>query len=190
MKPIRLIVPFPPGGGTEGTARVIAQALSEGLGQQVIVDNRPGATGRIGTEIAAKAPADGYTLLLGSAGPNAILPGAYSNLPYDAVKDFAPVSLVASSDYILVVHPSLPVKSVKDLIALARGKRGALNYASAGNLSVAHLAAELFKLLAKVDHDARPYKGGGPAITAALTGEVSLYFSSGPSIMPHAKGGG
>ena len=186
---IRLIVPFPPGGATDTTGRIIAQALSEGLGQQVVPDNRSGATGRIGTELAAKAPADGYTLLLGSAGPNSILPGAYSKLPYDAVKDFAPISLIGSSDHVLVVHPSLPVKSVKDLIALARSKPGQLTFASAGNLSVAHLSAELFKQLAKVDMVHVAYKGGGPAIAAILTGEVSMYFGSAPTVVPHRKAG-
>ncbi len=188
-KSIRLIVPWPPGGGTDSAGRIMAQALSDGLGGPVVVENRPGASGRIGTEFAAKAPADGYTLLMGSVAPNAILPGAYPKLPYDAVKDFAPISLIATSDYILVVHPSLPVKSVKDLIALARSKPGQINFASAGNGSVAHLAAELFKQLAKVDLVHVPYKGGGPAVTATLTGEMSLYFGSGPSVVPLAKAG-
>ena len=188
-KPIRLIVPWPPGGGTDAAARILAQALSDGLGEQVVVDSRPGATGRIGTEFAARAPADGYTLLMGTVGPNSVMPAASPKLPYDAIRDFAPISLVATSDYILVVHPSLPVKSVKDLIALAGSKPGQINFASAGNGSVAHLAGELFKLLAKVDMVHVPYKGGGPAVTATLSGEVSLYFGSGPSVVSFAKAG-
>lgn len=188
-KPLRMVVPFPPGGGTDSTARVVANVLSAGLGERVIVDNRPGATGRIGTEIVANSTPDGYTLLMGSAGPNAILPAAGAKLPYDPIKDFTPVSLIAMSDYILVVHPSLPVKTVKDLIALARSKRGQLNYASAGNMSVANLSGELFKQLAKVDMVHVPYKGGGPAIAALLAGEVPIYFSSGPSVAPHARSG-
>ena len=188
-KPIRLIVPWPPGGGTDAAARILAQALSDNLGEQVVPDNRPGATGRIGTEFAARAPADGYTLLMGTVGPNAIVPAASPKLPYDAIRDFAPISLVATSDYILVVHPSLPVKSVKDLIALARSKPGQINFASAGSGSVAHLAGELFKQLAKVDMVHVPYKGGGPAVTATLSGEVSLYFGSGPSVVSFVKAG-
>lgn len=188
-KPIRLIAPYPPGGGVDATARIVAQALSDALGQQVVVDNRGGASGRIGTEIAARTPADGYTLLLGSVAPNAIIPAAYSKLPYDAVKDFAPVSLVAETDYILAVHPSLPVKSVKDLIALARARPGQIVFASTGNLGGPHLAGELFKQLAKVDMVHVAYKGGGPATTAILSGETSLIFGSGPTVVPHAKAG-
>lgn len=188
-KPIRLIVPWPPGGGTDAAARILAQALSEDLDWQVVVDNRGGASGRIGTELAAKAPADGYTLVMGTVAPNAILPAASPKLPYDTVKDFAPISLVGTSDYVLVVHPSLPVKSVKELIALARSKPGQINFASAGSFSVAQLAAELFKQLAKIDMVHVAYKGGGPAVVATLTGEVSLYFGSGPSVVPHVKAG-
>jgi tripartite-type tricarboxylate transporter receptor subunit TctC len=182
---IRLIVPFPPGGATDTTSRIIAHALSAGLGQQVVVDNRPGATGRIGTELVAKAPADGYTLLFGSAGPNVILPGAYSKLPYDAVKDFAPISLIGHSDHVLVMHPSVPVKAVKDLVALARSKPGQLTFASAGNLSVAHMSAEFFNQIAKVNMVHIAYKGGGLAIIASFTGEVSMYFGGSPTVVPY-----
>lgn len=188
-KPIRLIAPYPPGGGVDATARIVAQALSDALGQQVVVDNRGGASGRIGTEIAARAPADGYNLLLGSVAPNAIIPAAYSKLPYDAIKDFVPISLVAESDYILAVHPSLPVKSVKDLIALAKAKPGQIAFASTGNLGGPHLAGELFKQLAKVDMVHVAYKGGGPATVAILSGETSLIFGTGPTVVPHAKAG-
>ncbi|MBM3290221.1 MAG: tripartite tricarboxylate transporter substrate binding protein, partial [Candidatus Hydrogenedentes bacterium] len=175
-KPIRLIVPFPPGGVTDTTARILAQALSDGPGWQVVIENRPGATGRIGTELAAKAAPDGYTLLLGTAAPNSILPGAYSKLPYDAVKDFAPVSLLNASEYVLVVHPSMPVKSPRDLIAIARSRPGQIPFASAGILSVAHLAGELFKQSAKIDIVHVAYKGGGPAVIATMGGETALYF--------------
>ena len=188
-KPIRLIVPFPPGGGTDISARILAKALAEGPGWQLVVENRPGATGRIGTELAANAAPDGYTLLAGTAGPNAILPAAYpKKLPYDALKDFAPITLVDSAAYVLVVHPSLPVKSVRDLIRLARSKPGEITFASAGNLSVGHMAAELFKHHAKVEMTHVAYKGGGPAVVATVSGETSLYFG-GPSIVQQAKAG-
>lgn len=188
-KPIRLIAPFPPGGGVDTTARIVARALSEALGQQVIIDNRGGASGRIGTEIAAKAPADGYNLLLGSVAPNAIIPGSYAKLPYDGVRDFAPISVVAESDYVLTVHPSLPVKSVKDLVALARARPGQIAFASTGNLGGPHLAGEIFKQLAKVDMVHVAYKGGGQAVTSILSGETSLIFGSAPTVVPHARAG-
>jgi tripartite-type tricarboxylate transporter receptor subunit TctC len=187
-KPIRMIVPFPPGGGTDLSARILAQALAEGPGWQLVIENRPGATGRIGTELAAKAPPDGYTLLLGTAGPNAILPAAYPKLPYDALKDFVPVTLVDSAEYILVVHPSLPVKAARDLVALARAKPGQITFASAGNLSVGHMAGELFKHHAKVDMTHIAYKGGGPAVIATVSGETSLYFG-GPSVVQQSRSG-
>ena len=182
-KPVRLISPYPPGGGTDATARIIAQALGDQMGQQVIVDSRGGASGRIGTELAAKSPADGYTLVLGNVAPLAILPGSGMKLTYDAAKDFQPVSLVATSDYILTVHPSLPARSVKELIALARSKPGALTYASSGNMGGPHLAGELINLLAKVNMLHIPYKGNGPAAVAILTGEAQMMFGSGPSVM-------
>lgn len=188
-KPIRLIVPFPPGGGTDISARILAKALAEGPGWQLVVENRPGATGRIGTELAANAAPDGYTLLAGTAGPNAILPAAYAKkLPYDALKDFAPITLVDSAAYVLVVHPSLPVRTVRDLIGLARSKPGEITFASAGNLSVGHMAGELFKHDAKVDMTHVAYKGGGPAVIATVSGETSIYFG-GPSIVQQAKAG-
>ena len=188
-KSIRLIVPFVAGGTTDTTSRILAQALSPALGQQVIVDNRPGATGRIGTELVARSAPDGYTLVFASAGPNVILPGAYAKLPYDAVKDFAPVSLVAFSDHVLVVHPSLPVKSVKDLIALARARPGELGYASAGTLSVSHMAGELFAQRAKVKLSHIAYKGGSQGTMAILTGEVSMYFVGAPSVVSQKDSG-
>ena len=188
-KPIRLISPYPPGGGTDATARIVAQALGDSLGQQVVVDSRGGASGRIGTELAAKALPDGYTLVLGNVAPLAILPGSGLKLNYEPLKDFQPVSLVATSDYILTVHPSLPAKSLKELIALARSKPGALTYASSGNMGGPHLAGELINLLAKVNILHVPYKGNGPAAVAILTGESQMMFGSGPSVVPHIDAG-
>jgi tripartite-type tricarboxylate transporter receptor subunit TctC len=188
-KPVRLVSPYPPGGGTDATARLIAQALGDQMGQQVIVDSRGGASGRIGTEVAARAAPDGYTLVLGNVAPLAILPASGLKLPYDAAKDFQPVSLVATSDYILTVHPSLPARSVKELIALAKSKPGTLSYASSGNLGGPHLAGELINLLARVNILHVPYKGNGPAAIAILTGESQLMFGSGPSVVPHIDAG-
>src|SRR5688572_14266148 len=147
---IRLIVPFVAAGTTDTVSRIMAQHLSSALGQQVIVDNRPGATGAIGTQLVAKAQPDGYTLLFGSAGPSVILPSASTKLPYDAIKDFAPISLIGLSDHVLVMHPSVPVKTVKDVIALARARPGQLTFGSAGTLSVAHMSGELFAQLGKL----------------------------------------
>lgn len=184
---IRLIAPYPPGGGIDATARVIAQALSDQLGQQVLVENRAGATGRIGTEIVAKAAPDGYTLLLGSGAPNAVVPSVTPNLPYDAIKDFAPISLIATTDYVLLVHPSLPVRSVKQLIALARSKPGAVTYGSSGILSNTHLAGELMKQLGKINMVHVAYKGTGPAMVSVLAGETAVTFGGGPGAVPHVK---
>ncbi len=188
-KPIRLILPAGPGGGSDVPARILTQALTDGLGWRFVIDNRPGASGRIGTEFAAKAPADGYALLLGSATPNAVLQSVVPNLPYDTLRDFAPVSLVATSDFTLVAHPSLPVKTVQDLITLAKNKPGQIFFASVGNISGAHVTGELLKQLAKINLVHVPYKSPGAAMVAILSGEVSLYFGSGPSVMPHAKTG-
>jgi tripartite-type tricarboxylate transporter receptor subunit TctC len=188
LKPIRVIVPFPPGGGTDATARILTQALAESAGWHIVVENRAGATGRIGTELAARAPPDGYTLLLGTAGPNAILPGARVKLPYDAVNDFAPVSLIDSADYILVIHPSLPAANVRDLVTIARARPGQLAFASAGNLSVAHLAGEFFRQQARADIVHVAYKGGGPAVIATVSGETAIYFG-GPSVVQQSRAG-
>src|SRR5215213_5048448 len=188
QKPIRMVVPFPPGGGTDILARLFGQKMSETLGQQVIVDNRGGAGGTVGTDIAAKAPPDGYTLILVSAS-HAINPGLYGKLPYDSINDFAPITQLATSPGILVVNPSLPVKSVKDLIALARAKPGQINYASAGSGTPPHLAGELFKVMAKIDMVHVPYKGNAPAFTDVIGGQVSLIFPTMPSAMPFIKSG-
>lgn len=188
-KTIRLVSPYPPGGGTDATARIIANALGDQMGQQVVVDSRGGASGRIGTEIAAKSPADGYTLVLGNVAPLAILPGSGIKLPYDPINSFSPVSLLAKSDYVLTVHPSLPVRSVSDLLALAKAKPDQLTYASSGNLGGPHLAGELINLMAKVKLLHVPYKGNGPAAIALLTGESTMMFGSGPSVVPHINAG-
>jgi tripartite-type tricarboxylate transporter receptor subunit TctC len=188
-KPIRLVVPQPPGGGNDTIARMIAQKLSVALKQQVAVDNRAGAGGLVGAEIGAKAPPDGYTLLLGNVAALAIIPNVQAKPPYDPIKDFAPISLIASAPLLVVVHPSLPVTSVKQLIALAKAKPGQLNYASNGVGSSTHLATELFKMMTKTDLVHVPYKGLGPATTDLLSGQVQIMFSSAVAMMPHAKAG-
>ncbi|MFN7088168.1 MAG: tripartite tricarboxylate transporter substrate binding protein [Burkholderiales bacterium] len=184
-----MIVAYPPGGGTDIVGRLIAHKLSENLGQNVVVDNRGGATGNIGTELAARATPDGHTLLMGNVAPNAINVSLFNKLPYDPVKDFAPVSLVAVTPNILVVPPSLPVKTVKDLIALAKSKPGTLNFPSAGVGSSSHLAGEMLKTMAGIDMVHVPYKGGGPALVALLSGQVQLMFATLPAAMPHVKSG-
>jgi len=187
-KPVRLIVPFPPGGGTDTLARILGQKLADVLGQQVVIDNRPGAGTNIGAEIAAKAPPDGYTVLMGNIA-HAINVTLYSKLSYDLVRDFAPVTLLASTPNILVVHPSLPVKSAKELIALAKARPGQLDYASSGGGSSAHLAAELFSNMAGVKMTHVPYKGGGPAVIALIGGQCSVGFATTPSVINHVKSG-
>ena len=187
-KPVRLIVPWPPGGGTDVFARVIGQKLAERLGYGVVVDNRPGASGNIGAELVAKSPPDGYTILLATI-TLATNPAMYKSLGFDPLRDFAPITLVAGVPHVLVVSPSLPVNSVKDLIALARAEPGKLNYASAGNGSPFHLAAELFKLMTATTIVHVPYQGGGPAITAVLGGQVQLTFGNLLAVLPLVKSG-
>ena len=188
-KPIKLISPYPPGGGTDAAARIVAQALSDQMGQQIVVDTRGGASGLIGTELAAKSAPDGYTIVLGNVAPLAILPAATPKLPYDPVRDFSPISLVALSDYVLTVHPSLPAKTLKELLALAKANPGKLTYASSGNLGAPHLAGELMNLLAKVSTIHIPYKGNGPAAIAVMSGESTMLFGTGPSVVPHSHSG-
>ena len=188
-KPIRMICPFPPGGTTDVVARLVAQKLTEAWGQQVVVDNRPGAGGIIGTEIVAKAAPDGYTVLLGSITTHAVNPALYKKLSFDPVKDFAPVSLVVSSPQLLAVHPSVAAKSVKELIALAKAKPGQLNYASAGTGTSPHLTFELFKSMAGIDVVHVPYKGTGPAITDLIGGQVQMMITGVVALMPHVKSG-
>jgi tripartite-type tricarboxylate transporter receptor subunit TctC len=186
-KPIRLVAPFPPGGGVDIISRVLAQAMGENMRQQVIVDNRPGATGRIGTEFVARAAPDGYTLLLGSVGASAIIPAAYPKLPYDAVNDFATISLIALAPYALVVHPSLPATTVGDLIALAKARPGQITYASSGILSGAHLAGELIAHIANVEMLHVPYKGAALAMNDLLGGQVAMTFAAISGAVPHVK---
>ncbi|MBX3662590.1 MAG: tripartite tricarboxylate transporter substrate binding protein [Burkholderiales bacterium] len=189
QRPIRMIVAYPPGGGTDQVGRVMAEQLSQTLGQQVVVDNRGGATGNIGTELAARAVPDGHTLLMGNVAPNAVNVSLFKKLPFDPVKDFSPVSLVAITPNILVAHPSVPVKSIGDLISLAKAKPGALNFPSAGVGSSSHLAGELLKSLAGIDMVHVPFKGGGPAMVATISGEVQIMFATMPAAMPHVKSG-
>ena len=187
-KPIRLVVPFAPGGGTDIVARVLAQQLGETLGQSVVADNRGGAGSTLGTEIVAKAPADGYTLLLGniSLAFNATL---YPKLPYNAQRDLAPITLVAVQPNILVIHPSLPAKTFKEFVALAQANPGKYSYASAGVGAGTHLAAELLKMLVKIDLVHVPYKGTGPALTDLIGGQVQMMLSTFASALPHVKSG-
>jgi tripartite-type tricarboxylate transporter receptor subunit TctC len=188
-KPIRMVVPFPAGGTTDILARAVAQKLSESLGQQVIVDNKPGAGGNIGAQEVARSAPDGYTLVMGTVGTHAINPSLYKKMPYDHVKDFAPVSLVASVPNLLVVHPSVPVNSVKELIAYAKANPGKLNFASSGNGTSIHLSGELFKTMTGVQMTHVPYKGSAPAVTDLLGGQVQVMFDNMPSALPHAKAG-
>jgi tripartite-type tricarboxylate transporter receptor subunit TctC len=188
-KPVRLIVPYPPGGGTDIFARILGARLGELLGQQIVAENRAGAAGVLGAEVAAKAAPDGYTLVVGQTSNLAINPNLMKKLPYDPVKDFAPVTLIATSPSLLVVHPSLPVRSVKDLVALARAQPGAINYASAGSGSPGHLAAEYFKKLTKTDLVHIPYKGATPAMLDVIAGQASLYFTSPVAAQPYVQSG-
>ena len=187
VKAIRLVVPQPPGGGNDVIARMISQKLSVALKQQIAVDNRAGAGGLIGADVAAHSPADGYTLLLGNVATLAIIPNVQKKMPYDPLKDFAPVSLIASAPLLVVVHPSVPVHSIKQLLALARAKPGQLNYASNGVGSSTHLATEMFKMMTKTDLVHVPYKGLGPATTDLLSGQIQLMFSSAVAMMPHVQ---
>lgn len=187
-KPLRLIVPFPPGGGNDILARAVGQRLAESIGQQVIVDNRGGAGGMLGGQIAATADPNGYTLFLGSLGSLAHNPALRPNNPYDPPRDFAAVSLLATSAFILVAHPAGPA-SLKELLASARAKPGALNYASAGTGSSLHLTAELFKYATGINLTHIAYKGTAPAITELIAGQVQLMFSTMPPPLPHVKTG-
>ena len=188
-KPIRLIVPYPPGGPTDFVGRSLGQKLTEAWGQQVVVENRAGAASAIGTEIAARAAADGYTLLLGTSAGFCINPALGGRLAYDPERDFAPVSLLVINPQILVVHPSLPVHSVKGLVALAKSRPGQINYASVGNASPQHLGMEMLKSMTGIDLVHVPYKGTAPAVTDILAGHVSLMFNSMPSVLSQARSG-
>lgn len=188
-KPVKIISPYPPAGGVDVIARLLAQTFTDSLGQPFVVENRTGASGKIGTEVAARAPADGYTLLLATSGPNAIQPAVDPKLSYDAVNGFAPISLAAVSDYMLIVHPSLPVKSVSELVRLARQQPRDVLFASTGTLGTPHLAIEMLEHLAKIDVTHVPYRGGSPAATAVISGEASALFASGLTAGVHVASG-
>ena len=188
-KTVRIIVPFAPGGSTDIVARAIAVKAAESTGQSFVVDNRAGAGGNLGAEVASKAAPDGYTLFMGHVGTLAINPYLYKKIPYDPVKDFAPITLAIAAPLILVAHPSLPARNVKELIALARSRPDQLSFSSAGNGSASHLAGELFRSVGGVKMLHVPYKGTGPATTAILTGEVSVMFSGQGTSWPLIKAG-
>jgi tripartite-type tricarboxylate transporter receptor subunit TctC len=188
-KPIRLMVPFPPGGSTDIVARIVAQKLSAQLGQAVVVENRGGAGGTIGTAVVAKAAPDGYSLLVGTTSTHVVAPSVYAKLEYDPVKDFAPVSLMAVTPYLLVVHPAVQAKTVKELVDLMRAQPGKLNYASAGIGSTTHLAMEMLKFASGTFALHIPYNGNGPAGAAVVAGQVEILFGSLPSVLPQAKAG-
>ncbi|TMG91889.1 MAG: tripartite tricarboxylate transporter substrate binding protein [Betaproteobacteria bacterium] len=188
-RPIRLVVPFPAGGTTDILAREVGQRLSMTLGQPVVIDNRPGAAGNIGADLVAKSAPDGYTLLMGTVGTHAINASLYAKMPYDHVKDFAPVILVAGVPNVLEVNPALPVNSVADLIKLAKAKPGQINFASSGSGTSIHLSGELFKTMAGVDMTHVPYKGSAPAITDLIGGQVQVMFDNLPSSLQFIKAG-
>jgi tripartite-type tricarboxylate transporter receptor subunit TctC len=188
-KTVRVIVPYPPGGGTDTIARPLAQKLTESFGQQVIIDNRGGAGGNVGMELAARAAPDGYTLVIGLTAQLAVNPALYRKLPYDPVKDYEPITLIGAGAYLLVVHPSLPVKDVKELVALAKARPGQITYASSGNGSGGHLCMELFKTMTGTNFVHVPYKGGGPALVDTLAGQVQVLFTPPVSATQHVQSG-
>lgn len=188
-KPVRVIVPFPPGGGNDVIARVVGKKLSERWNQQVVIDNRPGANGIVGLQLLMQSPPDGYTLAVAAAGPMAVNPSLYEKLPYDPLRDFAPITNMSQFPLLLVIHPTLPVKNVRELITLAKSQPGKINYASPGSGNSGHLAGELFNSLAGTKITHVPYKGNGPAITDLLAGQVQMLFSSIPSVLPHVQAG-
>jgi len=188
-KAIRFVVPFPPGGGNDTIARLVGQQMAASMGQQVLIDNRPGAAGALGAQVAASAPADGYTIFLAGVGSHGLNPNLRKKLPYDPIKDFDAISLIASAPLLVVVHPSLPVKNVKELIALAKAKPGVINYASNGAGGSSHMAVELFDMVAGTRMTHVPYKGLAPALTELLSGEVQVMFSSAVAMLPQVKAG-
>lgn len=189
IKPVRMVVPFPAGGATDIVGRIVAQKLSEALGQQVIVDNRGGAGGTIGSDMVAKSPPDGYTILVATSSTHAIAPSLYGKLGYDPVRDFAPVTLVANATILLAVHPSVPARNVRELIALAKKQPNALSFASSGNGGISHLVGEQFKSIAGIQMLHVPYKGDTPALTDLVSGQVSLMFGTAVSFLPYVKSG-
>jgi tripartite-type tricarboxylate transporter receptor subunit TctC len=188
-RPVKLVIPFPPGGPLDIVGRAIAQKLTEAWGQSVVVDNRPGAGGNIGADIVAKAPPDGYTILMGALSTHAVNPSLYARMPYDAVKDFAPITLVAITPNVLVVNAALPVNSAKEFIAYAKANSGKLAFGSGSNGSAGHLAGELFKVDMGIDVIHVPYKGGAPATQALLAGDTQFMFDNLANAMPQVKAG-
>ena len=188
-KPIKFIVPFPPAGSTDLSARAVAGKLGERIGQPVIIENRPGAGGNIGTDVVAKSQPDGYTLIVGTVGTHGINPSLYSKMPYDHVKDFAPVILLSKTPNVLVVNPSLPVNSVADVIKLAKSKPNELTFASSGSGTSIHLSGELFKTMAGVQMTHIPYKGSGPMLIDLISGQVNMAFDNLSAAMQHIKAG-
>ena len=188
-KPVRFIAPFPPGGSTDTLARLVSMRLSEMWGQQVVVENRGGAGGTIGVEMAARAAPDGYTIVMGHVGTFGFNPTLYPKLPYDAIKDFAPITVLATVPNGMAVHPSLPVKTARDFVALAKAKPGELLYASGGSGSASHLAGEYFRLLTKIDMVHVPYKGTGPAMISMISGQTTMTITGMVALMPHVKSG-
>lgn len=188
-RPVKILVGFPPGQATDVVAREIAQKLSEAMGQQFVVDNRAGAGGIIGTDLVAKAPADGYTLLMSSSGPLAVNPSLYRKLPYNVEKDFAPITLAALVPLFVVANPSFPPNTVGELVAYAKANPGKISYASGGNGVTNHLAMEMFKSVAGVYMTHIPYRGGPPAVTDLIAGQVSVMFETGPGALPHVHSG-
>lgn len=189
IRPVRMVVPFPPGGGTDIVARLVMPKLSENLGQPIVIDNRGGANGGIGTDIAAKSQADGYTVLVGGIGTMAINPAMYSKIPYDPVRDFAGVTQIASVPNMLVVHPSLAATNVKELVTLVKSKAGQFNFSTPGAGSSDHLSMELFKLRAGLSIVHVPYKGFGPSLPDLMGGKVQLTFANLPTVLPQTQGG-
>lgn len=189
VKPIRMIVPSAPGSGPDIMARAIGQRLSESFGQSIVIDDKPGAGGIIGSETAAKAAADGYTLIMSNAGSHAVNVSLYAKLPYDPVRDFAPVTLVAMAPNILIVHPTLPVRSARELIALAKLKPGELTFGSGGNGSTAHLSGEMFKTMAGINIVHVPFKGSPAAVIGVISGQIALAFPNIPPALPHVRSG-
>jgi tripartite-type tricarboxylate transporter receptor subunit TctC len=188
-RPVRIIVAFPPGQATDQAARALAQRLSETMGQQFVVENRPGAASIIGSEAAARAPNDGYTLFMGSSGSLAVNPGMYAKLPYDPIRDFVPIGLALKVPFFLVVNPSVPARSVAELVAYLKANPGKVNFGTAGNGASNHLSAEYFRSVAGVDMVHVPYKGSPPAVTDLLGGQISVMFETGPLTVPHVKTG-
>ena len=188
-KPVKIIVPFPPGGPADALARIVGDKLAQSLGQSFVIENKPGAGGNIGMEQGAKAAADGYTLTLAAAGNLTIAPSLYSKLPYDPVKDYAPISVLATVPNILITAPTVPARTLRDLITLAKARPGTLNFASPGNGSGAHLAGELFKSMAGIDIVHVPFNGVGPAMSALLAGNVQIFFAQSSAALPYVRTG-